>query len=140
MNKADEGLSLYLIEVKNHLIEYRQELDELALLPTITGRDYRAAERLLQLITEVSIGLAKHWLKSCNKTSGANAYQTFVGLNSMNLLTDDQLKEWRKIIGLRNTLVHDYLSVDQSIVKIVIKEQKYHSLFDFCELAISNIK
>jgi uncharacterized protein YutE (UPF0331/DUF86 family) len=140
MNEVDEGLSLYLIEVKNHLNEYRQELDELALLPTITGRDYRAAERLLQLVTEVSIGLAKHWLKSCHKTSGANAYQTFVGLNSMNLLTDEQLKEWRKIIGLRNTIVHDYLSVDQSIVKFVIKEQKYHSLFDFCELAISNIK
>jgi hypothetical protein len=27
MNEADEGLSLYLIEVKNHLIEYRQELN-----------------------------------------------------------------------------------------------------------------
>ncbi|MBB1269302.1 hypothetical protein [Shewanella sp. SR44-3] len=45
MNEADEGLSLYLMEVKNHLNEYRQELDELALLSTITGRDYRAAER-----------------------------------------------------------------------------------------------
>jgi uncharacterized protein YutE (UPF0331/DUF86 family) len=140
MNEADEGLSLYLIEVTNHLTDYRQELDELALLTTITGRDYRAAERLLQLVTEVSIGLAKHWLKSCNKTSGANAYQTFVGLNSLNLLTDEQLIEWRKIIGLRNTLVHDYLSVDQSIVKSVIKEKKYHNLFDFCALAISKIK
>jgi uncharacterized protein YutE (UPF0331/DUF86 family) len=140
MNEADEGLSLYLIEVTNHLTDYRQELDELSLMATITGRDYRAAERLLQLVTEVSIGLAKHWLKSCNKTSGANAYQTFVGLNSLNLLTDEQLTEWRKIIGLRNTLVHDYLSVDQSIVKSVIKEKKYHNLFDFCELAISKIK
>ena len=33
MNEADEGLSLYLIEVKNHLIEYRQELDEIASYP-----------------------------------------------------------------------------------------------------------
>jgi hypothetical protein len=76
---ADHGLHLYLKEVISHINEYEYEyeceLDELTQLITLNSRDYRAAERLLQLITEVSIGLAKYWLKSVKEETGSNAYQ-----------------------------------------------------------------
>ncbi len=68
MKVLDNGLKLYLKEVVIHINEYESELNELSQLTTLNTRDYRAAERLLQLLAEVSIGLAKHWLKSLKKS------------------------------------------------------------------------
>lgn len=137
---ADHGLQLYLKEVISHINEYECELDELSQLAVLNNRDYRAAERLLQLLTEVSIGLAKHWLKSIRKESGSNAYQTFVALQDLDILTDKELVEWRKIIGLRNSLVHDYLNVDKSIIKLIVREEKYQTLLLFCQSAIQALQ
>ena len=134
---VEHGLKLYLKEVIIHINEYELELNEISQLTVVNNRDYRAAERLLQLLTEVSIGLAKHWLKSVQKESGSNAYQTFVALQNLGALTEKELVEWRKIIGLRNSLVHDYLNVDKSIIKLIVKEQKYQTLVLFCQTAIN---
>ena len=136
----DHGIQLYLKEVISHINEYGKELDELSQLPALNNRDYRAAERLLQLLTEVSIGLAKHWLKSIQKESGINAYQTFVGLQNKNAITEHELIEWRKIIGLRNSLVHDYLNIDKSIIKLIIKNAKHKTLVSFCYTAIDALQ
>ena len=35
-------------------------------------------------------------------------------------LSPDTLIGWRKIIGLRNALVHDYLNIDPEIIRSVI--------------------
>lgn len=133
---VDQGLQLYLDEVSSHIEEYYRELLELSEFSEMSNRDYRAAERLLQLLTEVAIGLSKHWLKSVKSKSSVNAYQTFVGLNELALINDDELKEWRKIIGLRNALVHDYLSIDKQVVKLIIKEKKFTKISLFCFNAI----
>jgi uncharacterized protein YutE (UPF0331/DUF86 family) len=137
---VEHGLQLYLKEVIIHINEYGLELDELSQLTTLNNRDYRAAERLLQLLTEVSIGLAKHWLKSLQKESGSNAYQTFVGLQNSSVITEEALIEWRKTIGLRNSLVHDYLNIDKSIIKLIIKSEKHKALLLFCQRAIDALK
>jgi uncharacterized protein YutE (UPF0331/DUF86 family) len=62
-----------LKEVITHINEYECALYELSQLTVLNNRDCRAAERLLQLLTEVSIGLVKHWLKSIKKETGRNA-------------------------------------------------------------------
>lgn len=87
----------------------------------------------MQLLTDVSIGLSKRWLKALKKESGGNACQTFVGLDRINIISAAELIEWRKIIGLRNSLVHDYLSVDKSIIQLVIKNERYKTLLVFCK-------
>ena len=133
---VEHGLQLYLKEVVIHINEYELELNELKQLNVLNNRDYRAAERLLQLLTEVSIGLAKHWLKSIKKESGSNAYQTYIALQDLGIITDNELIEWRKIIGLRNSLVHDYLNVDKTIIKLIVKDGKYETLLLFCQTAI----
>ena len=137
---VEHGLQLYLKEVIIHINEYELELNELKQLNVLNKRDYRAAERLLQLLTEVSIGLAKHWLKSIKKESGSNAYQTYIALQDLGIITDNELIEWRKIIGLRNSLVHDYLNVDKAIIKLIVKEEKYKTLLLFCQKAINALQ
>jgi uncharacterized protein YutE (UPF0331/DUF86 family) len=137
---VEQGIQLYLKEVIIHIKEYESELDELSELASLNNRDYRAAERLLQLLSEVSIGLAKHWLKSIKKESGSSAYQTFVALQNLEAITESELVEWRKIIGLRNSLVHDYLNVDKSIIKLIIVNKKYQTLLLFCQTALKVLK
>jgi len=74
-----------------HLSQYELELNELSQVDVLNSRGYRATERLLQLLSEVSIGLAKYWLKSIKKESGSNAYQIFVSLQYIGTISEIEL-------------------------------------------------
>ncbi|MEI4935271.1 type VII toxin-antitoxin system HepT family RNase toxin, partial [Aeromonas caviae] len=94
---------------------YQAELSEIRAilaLRTLSNLEYRAAERILQVSIEASIGVAKHWAKTLAGHTPQDAYQAFEFLVLRGELCPDTLICWSKLIGLRNTLVHDYL-VDQ---------------------------
>lgn len=135
----NQGLQLYLIEARKHQQQYKFELDELRedlLAENFKSRDYRATERLLQIFTELCISLGKHWLKSIQGSSASEAYQTFSLLKENNQISSEELVLWKKIIGLRNGLVHDYLNIDLLIVELIVKEQRYLQLDGFATKAI----
>ncbi|MFV0574456.1 MAG: type VII toxin-antitoxin system HepT family RNase toxin [Vibrio sp.] len=139
----DEGLRLYLNEIGKHKQNYKFELDELhhdLLASQLTSRDYRAAERLLQVFTELCIGLSKHWVKQIQGHSSSDAYQAFVILKEHGKIDSERLSTWKKIIGMRNGLVHDYLNIDLLIIEKVIKEQHYLELEAFSTLAIQTLE
>ncbi len=145
MNKANDdiGLQSYLIEANKHSIKYLFELDEINNDLASVGlriRDYLAAERLLQIYTELCIGLAKHCVKKIQTVSTNEAYQAFQLLHSDGLLSANDLVEWKKIIGMRNGLVHDYLNIDLLIVENIIQQKKYMTLSEFVAKAISYLK
>lgn len=71
--------------------------------------DYLAIELLLQVLTELCIGLAKHCLKKYRQNAAADAYQTFSQLHQYGFISENELAEWRQIIGMRNRLVHDLI-------------------------------
>jgi len=74
-----------------HLSEYEFELNQLSQVDILNSRGYRTTERLLQLLTEVSIGLVKHWLKSIKKESVNNTYQTFAALQNIGVFLKSNL-------------------------------------------------
>lgn len=142
MKNDDTGLQLYLTEAAKHKQEYCQQLDELRAdlaQGELRRRDYLAIERLLQLLTELSIGLAKHCLKKYQQQASVDAYQTFSKLHQHGMITANELAEWRQIIGMRNGLVHDYLNIDVNIVRLIVAQGRYTTLADFCDKAIATI-
>lgn len=133
------GLQHYIAEITKHKQKYRHELDELRqdlIADNFRSRDYLAVERLLQVYTELCIGLAKHCLKKIQGHSATDAYQTYSQLREQGFLNSDELQEWKKIIGLRNGLVHDYLKIDLLILEKIIKESHYIQLDKFSDKAI----
>ncbi len=123
----------YILSMREHLGEIQSELN--GLTEIINRRDlnryeYRAAERTLQILIEACIGIAKHWNYTLYKTAPADAYSAFEKLSQQGVEGIHDV-EWRKIIGMRNALVHDYLNIEPQIIKALIKNTAYAGLIDF---------
>lgn len=94
---------------------------------------------MLQILVEACIGVSKHWLKFLNKSVPNEAYQAFESLVRFGLLSESELSTWRKIIGLRNALVHDYLNLDRTVILSVLREKYYLQLARFIRQASETI-
>lgn len=137
------GLQLYLTEATKHQQDYCQQLDELRTdlaQGELRRRDYLAMERLLQVLTALCIGLAKHCLKHYQNNAAADAYQTFSQLHLHGFISANELGQWRQIIGMRNGLVHDYLNIDINIIRQVVAQGHYQTLGAFCNKAIGFLR
>ena len=138
--------NMYIASMRINTSRYEQELIELQTLlqqSDLSNLEYRAAERSLQISIEACIGIAKHWAKHKTGHRANDAYQSFEQLSQTGEITLDDLKNWRKVIGLRNALVHDYLNIDAEIVRSIIKNSFYKQLFDFIKIgliALENIE
>ena len=88
---------------------------------------------------EAYIGLAKHWSYALNKTAPADAYSAFQVLSQHGVAVIEE-EEWKKIIGMRNALVHDYLNIDKEIINAVIAKKTYESLLGFANKGIAALK
>ena len=140
VNRMNKGLELYLAEVESHKAKYLKELNELRFdlnQSNLKSRDYLAAERLLQVFTEMCIGLSKHMVKKIQNKSPTEAYQSFSLLKEHGLISSNELRTWKQIIGMRNVLVHDYLNIDLLIVEDILREGHYQALADFTEKAVT---
>ena len=126
----------YIGALRISLSRYQAELSEIRAilaLRALSNLEYRAAERTLQVSIEACIGVAKHWAKTLAGHTPQDAYQAFEILAQRGELSPDTLIGWRKIIGLRNTLVHDYLNIDPEIILSVITPGYSDQLFMFAE-------
>ncbi len=97
--------------LEEDLEQVRHQVEPGKLMSRIT---YRAAERNLQLLIEACIGITKQTLKSRGHVVPSDARQAFAQVSSMGM--DNSGLDWRRVIGMRNALVHDYLNVDPEIV------------------------
>ncbi|SBT17607.1 hypothetical protein MGA5115_01723 [Marinomonas gallaica] len=135
--------SYYLSAIRSNAKTYQSELNELHKILSernLSTFEYRAAERSLQVSIEAAIGVAKHWAKSLAGSSPSEAYQAFEVISQHQHLTLDQLTNWRKVIGLRNALVHDYLNIDPNIVRSIIAQGYYAQVFDFINVGTAALE
>ena len=128
----------YMSAIWQHSKECLEDLDSLAEKAQqrhFNRLEMRAAERALQVLIESCIGVAKYWLKVEHKNLPVDAYDSFTKLAELQKISTEELKQWRKVIGMRNALVHDYLTIDTELVQMVLTEQSYHFLHQFIRRA-----
>lgn len=126
----------YIGALRTSLSRYQAELSEIRAilaLRTFSNLEYRAAERILQVSIEASIGVAKHWAKTLAGHTPQDAYQAFEFLVLRGKLCPDTLICWSKLIDLRIALVNDYLNIDPEIIRSVIAQGYSDQLFTFAE-------
>lgn len=126
---------LYRQAMVEHLSRLAEELDQLyheyASGEPLPRLHTRAAERSLQLLIEACIGICKQTLKSKGLIVPSDAREAFVRLAELG--HSEASLDWRRIIGLRNVIVHDYLNIDPEIVADVFRSRRYLQLLSFAK-------
>jgi len=124
-------LNTYVDAIEQHVNESVEDLETINLIlqeRQWTRIERKGAERLLQTLVEACIGLSKHWLKQQEKVLPADAYLVFEKLMDLQLIAVDDAQEWQRIIGLRNAIVHDYLNLDEKVIKEIVVNKMYLKL------------
>jgi uncharacterized protein YutE (UPF0331/DUF86 family) len=90
---------------------------------TADPEKYGSTERFLQLAVEVLDDLGAHVVARAGAGPVASYGDVPARLLEAGHLTEPQARTWRRIIGFRNVLVHDYLEVDLTIVYDVLRNR-----------------
>ena len=106
-------------------------LNKLAHTAELSMIEEQAMLHALQVIIENAIGKARHLLKAKNEKVPVSAYDLFERLKELGLINHEAQLKWKKIIGLRNTIVHEYMKVDITLIKIIVKNKQYKFVLDF---------
>lgn len=90
---------------------------------TADPEKYGSTERFLQLAVEILDDLGAHVVARAQLGPVASYGDVPERLREAGHLTETQAHTWRRIIGFRNVLVHDYLEVDLTIVYDVLRNR-----------------
>jgi uncharacterized protein YutE (UPF0331/DUF86 family) len=85
----------------------------------------------IQVLVENAIGKAKHLHKAAGRQVPLSAYDSFLGLAELGVITTGDLTGWNAAIGLRNRIVHDYMNIDMLRVLELVENGQYRFVTDF---------
>jgi len=135
-------LDLYQAETALIAQEQTSLLDEarMTLLAggTLSRLEQNGVLHAIQLLVENAVGKAKQLLKSAEKQVPLSAYDSFIGLDELGIVTRSSLTDWNAAIGLRNRIVHDYMNIDMLRVLELVKNEQYRFITEFLLAPISS--
>ncbi len=82
---------------------------------------YGSAERFLQVAVEILDDLGAHLVARSNSGPVERYRDIPDRLLAAGRLSDAQAELWRRLIGFRNVIVHNYLDVDRTIVFDILR-------------------
>ena len=88
-------------------------------------RELLAIQRALQVYIESFIGLARYFVQQKYRLSVSQSREALDELKSRGDLSFEQHGELMKMVGFRNVLVHDYLDINDAIVRAVVTGQSH---------------
>ena len=89
----------------------------------------------LQRACELTIDIANHLIKSRKLGLPQDSRDSFALLQQAGLITIEQMNGLQAMVGFRNTLVHQYQTLNLRIMVNVI-EHHLHELLDFAQIAL----
>ncbi|MBW1693426.1 MAG: DUF86 domain-containing protein [Deltaproteobacteria bacterium] len=110
LNKLDEYLAI-LYDIRKYSFEAFVSNPE----------RYGSAERFLHLAIEAVLDMGNHVIADSDMGI-VNWYSDIPSiLTKKGYIDSDLERKWLQMIGFRNTLVHDYLEIDRSIVYDILQ-------------------
>ena len=105
----------------------------------LTFLEKTATERSLQVIVEALIGSAKQLNKKRGLAARNDAWSSLQQLIETEPFNHRYKTELRGAIGMRNTIVHDYLLLDWEIIDSVLKQRSYLRVVETIQLICSEL-
>lgn len=130
---------IYEKELIHTIGKVRQNLDKKSRKDSFDLDDYYACERMLQILIETLIGLARYTLKISFQSPCSKSSEAFDELFARGIFNEKDLQEIKKIVGYRNILVHDYLNTNPMVTYRLVKAQQYHRIQDLQKKLFSTL-
>lgn len=98
-----------------------------------TEKDSLAVQRALQVLIEALIGLARYAVEQRYALRLSRSREAVDELRRKGILNEAEHRQALKMIGFRNVLVHDYLNIDDDIVKAIVKKGDYEIVVELAD-------
>lgn len=118
-------------QAKNHLEVLEEINEQIKVNGRLSNIEERAMMHTLQVLIENSIGKARQILKLNKKTVPISAYDLFIDLKKEGCIHAKDLEQWKSIVGLRNSIVHEYMKVDIALLQNIVINKQYMFVYDF---------
>ena len=137
-------LDLYQEETAQ-IARYQSEIlaearNKLAVGEVLSGLEQNGILHALQVLVENAIGKTKHLLKAAGQDVPVSAYDAFVALASIGQIQQEQLHDWNRAVGLRNRIVHEYMTLRMDLVLELVKNEQYRFIVEFLRQPITQLK
>lgn len=102
----------------------------------------KATERLLQELIEAAIDINTHIIVGTGNTAPDDYYESFIKVGALKIISADLAEKLAPSAGLRNRLVHEYDTLEHSLVLEAVRmaEELYPIYVKEIEDYISGIK
>ncbi len=122
----------YLVKTVEIANEEKTILDELSSKMSLNKIEFRAAKSSLQTLIENAIGKAKKILKyyGCPVTPSRGRDAVFF-MYELGLIEEEEFQALNAAIGFRNSMIHDYMKFDESVLYAILREKRYMDIYQF---------
>ncbi|MFC1617224.1 DUF86 domain-containing protein [Candidatus Margulisiibacteriota bacterium] len=115
----------YEKEIRNHIEKVSVILKDLSEKNDYSITDYLAIERALQILIESFIGICRYFIRTKYNLKLSKSGESLNELFKRNIFSKEDFDKYKRIIGYRNILVHDYLNLNPDVTYNILKKKEY---------------